>query len=58
MTGLGGLPVSGWRCAGDGSGDANGDVKVLAKLFTLSRFREEEPECSEDVSWLFKSGEG
>ena len=38
MVGLGGLPFSGERCVGDKSGEANGDVKVLTKLFTLSRF--------------------
>jgi len=45
MVGLEGPPVSGGS-AGDGSGEANGDVKVLTRLFTLSRVRKGESECS------------
>jgi len=50
MVGLEGLPFSRGRCTGDEGGEANGDVKVLTKLFTLSRFREGELECSKDGS--------
>jgi hypothetical protein len=39
MVELEGLPFSGGGCAGDVGGEANGDVKVFTKLFTLSRFR-------------------
>jgi len=46
MVGLEGLLVFGGRIAGDGSGEANGDVKGFTRLFTLSRFRGGESECS------------
>ena len=54
---LGGLPVSGGRIAGEGDGEANGELIVLTKLFTRSRFREGESELSGGDSWVFESGE-
>ena len=53
---LGGLPVSGGRIAGGGDGEANGDLIVFTRLFTLSRLREGESECSKGNSWAFESG--
>jgi len=55
---LEGLPVPGGRSGGgEGGGEANGDLIVFTKLFTLSRFREGEAECSEGNSWPLESGE-
>ena len=55
---LEGLPVSGGRIAGEGDGEANGDLIVFTRLFTLSRFREGESECSDaGGSWVFESEE-
>ena len=58
MVGLEGLPESGGRKAGDGCGEANGDLRDFTRLLTLSRVRGGEPECSEGASWLSVSGEG
>jgi hypothetical protein len=55
MKGLDWFLVSGWRIAGEEGGEANGDVRVFTRLFTLSRFRGVSG-CSEGWSWLFKSG--
>jgi len=41
-----GLPSSGARCAGDGSGEENGDDNDFTKLFTRSRFRDGESKYS------------
>ena len=54
---LEGLPASGGRSAGEGDGEANGDLIVFTRLFTLSRFREGESECSGGGSWAFESWE-
>ena len=59
MMGLEGLPASWGRSAEGGCGEANGDLRDFTRLFTLSRFREGEPECSEGKSWLsWLSGSG
>jgi hypothetical protein len=50
MIGLEGLPFSGGRCFGVGGGETKGDAMVFTKLFTRSRVREGEPECSGCVS--------
>ena len=57
MRGLGGLPVSGGKYAGDGCGEANGDPRDFTKLLALSRFRDGEPECSGGRLWSWSSGE-
>ena len=52
---LEGLPVSGGRIVGEGDGEANGDLIVFTRLFTLSRFREGESECSGGGSLVSES---
>ena len=52
MMGLEELPTPWGRSAEGGYGGANGDLRDFTRLFTLSRFREGEPECSEGKSWL------
>jgi len=54
---LEGLPISGERSAGEGEGEANGDLIVFTRLLTLSRFREGDPECSGGSSCAFESEE-
>ena len=53
-----GLSVSGGRNGGGGIEEANGDVKVFTRLFTLSRFREGEWEWSEGVPSSSEPWEG